>query len=144
MSTIEIRNISQHVLQAGLDSTGMMVGIVSRIYDGKYEVYAVSSQSGIPHIGDVYALNAVYCREVLEKNKTVAITEVNNHRGMCLHPLYTLIPCEAYLGSPIIVNNSIWGTLNYTSFEMRPTSFTKEEIEFNELQAAKIAKAIMA
>ncbi len=55
-----------------------MMGIVSRIYDNNYEVFAVYSETGIPKIGDIYDLEAVYCQEVYSREKTVAITQIEN------------------------------------------------------------------
>jgi len=115
------------------------MGIVSHIHDGKYDVVAVTSETGIPELGDSYPVEAVYCREVVEKNRTVAITEIEGVKGMSLHPLYDAIPCGFYISSPIFVNGKVWGTLNYTSLEIRDTHFTDEDIAYNEAKAATIA-----
>lgn len=72
----------------------------------------------------------------------MGITEIDGNPGMQLHPLYDIIPCEAYVNSPIIVNDSVWGTLNYTSFETREEPFSLHDIEYNEIQATKIAEVI--
>ena len=142
MNIAELRSICADTLREGREKHGLSVGIVSRIYDGNYEVFAVDSETGIPQAGDVYGVQAVYCREVLDKKQSVAITQIDNTPGMCLHPLYELIPCETYISSPLVVNGAIWGTLNYTSFEIRNAPFSSSDIAFNENQAAKIAAAI--
>ena len=116
-----------------------MMGIVSHIHDGKYDVVAVSSETGIPVVGDCYPVEAVYCREVLATKKTVAITEIEGVKGMSLHPLYDEIPCGFYISSPILVKGKVWGTLNYTSLEIRDTPFSDDDIAYNEARAATIA-----
>ena len=142
MDATQLQAICDDALQIGRLKHGLSMGIVSHIYDGKYEVFAVDSETGIPQAGDIFDVQAVYCREVLETRQSVAITQVEDTPGMCLHPLYEIIPCEVYLSSPLLVNGSIWGTLNYTSFEIRKLPFTANDIAFNEKQAATIAAAI--
>lgn len=142
MTLSQLKSLCSETLNEGLDKYGLMMGIVSYINNGKYEIFAVSSETGIPHVGDVYDLQAVYCREVFKKNKTIAITEINGVLGMCLHPLHDYIPCEAYISSPIVVDNKVWGTLNYTSLEKREMPFNTKEIKFNDKKASLIASAI--
>ncbi len=137
-----LRAVCTDITREGREKFDAMVGITSRIIDGTYEIFAIDSTNGTPKVGAKFDLQAVYCREVYEKQKTVAITEVDGVVGLCLHPLYRFIPCEMYISSPIIVDDTVWGTLNFTSMIAREDPFSLEEIQFNEAQAAKIAAAI--
>lgn len=137
-----LNNLCTAILEEGRSRFGMMLGIVSRIDGETYEIIAVSSDTGIPHAGDLYELNTVYCREVFLKKRTVAITEIDGVAGMRLHPLYDAIFCEAYISSPIVRDGKVWGTLNFTSLDKRKTPFSDEDIAFNESQAARISSAI--
>lgn len=136
------RTLVNEILLAGRKRFDAMLGIVSRIHDDTYEIFAVASETGIPEIGDSYPLTAVYCREVVEKRHTVAITEIDGVPGLSRHPLYDAIPCECYLSSPIFVDDKVWGTLNYTSLEARDTPYSAEDIADNEAQALRIAQAV--
>lgn len=135
-------NFSDAILDAGRKRFGAMMGIVSHIDEGAYEVVAVSSDTRIPEAGDTFALDAVYCREVFQKKRTLAITEIDGVPGMRLHPLYDEIPCEFYISAPIIVSGEVWGTLNFTSLEKRGTSFSEEDIQFIEAQAQRISEEL--
>lgn len=143
MNVADLKLICTDILKDGRQKFGLATGIVSRIIDNKYEVFAADSDTGIPQAGDIFDVHGVYCKEVLDKKQSVGITQINDAPGMCLHPLYEIIPCEAYISSPLIVNEHIWGTLNYTSFEIRGTPFSSEDIAYNESHAAKIAAAIV-
>ncbi len=138
----QLKKYCVSVLEEGRSRLGLMLGIVSRVVGNTYEVVAVSSDTGIPHAGDQYPLDAVYCREVIQTMATVTITEIDGVKGMSLHPLYGLIPCEAYISSPINIHGKVWGTLNYTSLDKRMTPFSAEDIAFNEDRAARISSAI--
>ena len=139
MNIAELRKICTNTLKEGRERFGLATGIVSQIHDGLYEVIAADSATGIPHAGDIYDARGVYCREVIDSKQSVSITKIGDTPGMCLHPLYEIIPCEAYVSSPIFVDGNIWGTLNYTSFEIRNEPFSAEDITYNEDQAARIA-----
>ncbi len=142
MNITQLRDICAEMLRQGRQQHRLATGIVSRISNNRYEVFAVDSGTGIPQVGDIFDASAVYCREVLEKVRSVAITQIDDTLGMCLHPLYEIVPCEAYISSPLIVDGSVWGTLNYTSFEKRSIPFSGDDIAFNENQAAAIVAAI--
>ena len=130
------------ILEAGRKRFGAMLGIVSHIHNASYDVVAVSSLTGIPKVGDAYPLDAVYCREVFQTKRTVALTEINGVPGMRLHPLYDTVPCEFYISSPIFVEGEVWGTLNFTSLEMRDVPFSNEDIIFMEELANSIGNAM--
>lgn len=142
MKKTEIRQLALGILIEGRHRFGAMLGIVSQIHNGTYGIFAASSATGIPEAGDRYPLTAVYCREVVECGRTVAITEINGVQGMRLHPLYDAIPCEFYISSPILVRDEVWGTLNFTSFAKRDSPFSAEDIAYNEANAMKVATAL--
>jgi len=142
MNNDKVKKLSLGILDQGRKRFDAMLGIVSRVENETYKIFAVSSDTGIPEEGDFYPLDAVYCREVVQSGQTVAITEMDGVAGLRLHPLYDQIPCEFYISSPILVDGKVWGTLNYTSLEGRATPFSVEDITYNENNAKKIASAI--
>lgn len=144
MNKDEIRKLASAILKQGYRRFNAMLGIVSRIDSGNYEIFAVASDTGIPEVGDTYPLNAVYCRDVVAGQRTIAITEINGVAGLRLHPLYDSIPCEFYISSPILVDGRVWGTLNYTSLAKRKTPFSAEDIAYNETAALQIGAALSA
>lgn len=144
MNNGNARKLALGVLNEGRRRFDAMLGIVSRIRDDSYEIFAVSSETGIPEAGDRYPLSAVYCRDVVEAKRTVAITEIDGVPGLCLHPLYDAVPCEFYISSPILVGGRVWGTVNFTSLARRATAFSAEDIAHNEAAASSIAGAIAA
>ncbi len=142
MNNPKLQFACQQALAAGRFRFGAMMGIVSRIEGDQYHVVAASSDTGIPEAGDTYLLESLYCRDVVEKQCSIAITEIDGVPGMSLHPLYDSIPCEFYISSPIIVDGQVWGTLNFTSLEKRSLAFSPMDIAFNEANAADIARAL--
>jgi GAF domain-containing protein len=142
MDKAELKTLCREVLCEGIQRFPVLVGIVSRISGNDYEIFSVVSDTGVIKESDVYQLDCVYCRDVYKTKNTIAITEIDNVPGMKLHPLYDGFPIEVYISSPIIVNDKVWGTLNFSSLDITNTSFSKDDIQFNEEQAKKIATAI--
>jgi len=120
----------------------LSMGVVSRIENDEYKIVAISSQSGIFAPGQSFKLMDTHCRDVYEKRKTIAITELDGCNGLQKHPLYKALPLEAYISSPILVNDEVWGTINFSSMILRPNGFSKEDIQFNEDAANKISNDI--
>jgi len=134
--------LSNDILEAGRRRYSAMMAIVSHVRGEVYKVVAVSSETMIPCPGDSYPLNSVYCREVVRNGYTIASTEIKGAKGKPSHPLYDSIPCEFYIGSPILVEGKVWGTLNFTSLEKRSKPFSEDDVLFNEKNASLIALAI--
>ena len=136
------KELCYEILQEGIQRYPVLVGIVSRIENDNYEIFATVSDTGVFREGDVYNLDSVYCRDVYRRKETVAITQIENVRGLKLHPLYKDIPLEVYISSPIMVDGQVWGTLNFSSLDNTEENFSDEDIRFNEKQAQRIADAI--
>ena len=120
----------------------MHTGVVSRIKNYNYEIVAISSQANVFVPGQTFELNDTYCRDVYESAKTIAFTKHDNCQGLQKHPLYKSLPIESYISSPIIVDNKVWGTINYSSMTLRDSPFSEEEFQFNEEAASTISKEI--
>ena len=140
----ELKSICKGVLDEGLDVLGLHLGLVSKIDEDSYLVVAVMPEHSVFQAGEAFDLRDTYCREVVEKRKTIAITELDNERGLCKHPLYSGLPLESYISSPIVVGGNVWGTLNFSSMKIRETDFSNDEIELIEDWAKLIAQHISA
>lgn len=138
----QMLNLSDTLLSEGRDRFAMSLGVVSRIENNEYKIIAISSKSGVFVPGESFKLSNTYCRDVYESGKTVALTELDGCEGLQKHPLYESLPLEAYISSPIIVNDKVWGTLNFSNMSLRATSFSEGDIQFNEDAANKISKEI--
>ena len=131
------------LLETGTSILGMQMGIVSKIYDGNYELIAIKDVACEFKVGDVLDLNNTYCRDVVSKGKTIAITEIDGVHGLQAHPLYAARALEAYIGVPIHLHNGVWGTINFSSMSLRSNSFTPAEIALVEAYAGLVAESLM-
>ncbi len=127
------------LVNQGVQQLKMPVGIVSHIYNELYEIVAINSELGALIHGAVFPLSNTYCRDVYRTDKTIAITEIDGEQGMQRHPLYVTLPVEAYISAPIHREGEVWGTVNFTSSELRKP-FSKDELKLVEGYAETISK----
>lgn len=135
----EFRKVCDEILQEGLESLSLSMGIVSHIDKEDYEIIAVISEAGVFVPGECFPLSDTFCRDVVTKKSTIALTEYDGEAGLNRHPLYKNIPLEAYISAPIILNGKVWGTLNFSSMKKRDHPFTSVDIEYVESSAQRIS-----
>jgi GAF domain-containing protein len=88
--------------------------------------------------GDEFELSQTYCSDVIKENKTKYYEDVSEITEMLKHPCYLNTQLRAYIGTPLIVNGEIWGTLNYSSLSPHSEDYSQEVIEFLESQAKNV------
>ncbi|MEJ2045121.1 MAG: GAF domain-containing protein [Reinekea sp.] len=133
----------QDVLADINDRLGTDIAIISRVEGNDYMVVQVASTLGTIQPKDRFITCDTYCYEVIKHRETVAHNEVGKIRPMVLHPVYTAMQLEAYIGTPLIVAHQLFGTLNFSGFEVKTPGFGKAEFELVEALAADIEKSIV-
>ena len=129
------------VLNEGAAALDMPIGIVSHIFNGDYQIVAINCATVHMVDGSIFPLQETYCRDVYRERQTIAITEIDGVQGMRRHPLYIKLPLEAYISSPILHHDKVWGTLNFTSPKLR-SAFTQKEIRLVENYADRVARLL--
>lgn len=125
---------AREVLRQGCEYLGLHCGIISYVEGDRYTIlhlYTASDEYKIQS-GDVFELGLTYCKFTLEQKKPIgfhhaAITDIAKH------PSYEALQLEAYLGAPTFLNDTLFGTVNFTSINPRAHSFTDSEIYYAQL-----------
>ncbi|MFG1492930.1 GAF domain-containing protein [Halobacteriovorax sp. ZH4_bin.1] len=129
-------------LSRGVDVLDLEYGIISHINDGIYHVVEVVGPDNQIEKGFEASITDTYCDLVIKKNKTIVFENVGEDEQMCAHPVYVNMKLESFIGTPIRVNNEIYGTLNYSSRIIKKRGFSKEEVRFVEILSQLISKKI--
>lgn len=119
-------------------------GVISRIEGNSYKIQAVRSPWEFLQQGEEFLLQDTYCIATIKNRATLAYHNVAEIPELAEHPCYKICNLKSYLGTPIWVNGEIYGTLNFSSQEIRLQKFEVQEKEIIELMAQSLGKAIAA
>ncbi len=142
MYSRQFKMLCKEVLTKGRKLLNLETGIVSRFQTGQYEIIAIESKENVFVAGESYTLHNTICAQTAEQKKTIAITPFPEDFASLHHPLYVPKSLRTYIGSPILIDNFIWGTINFTSFYSRTKPFDAIEILYIEWCAARISTAL--
>lgn len=140
----EVSQWMETVLHMGIKHFNLEAGIISQINNRDYIVLqAVSILGEIASSGKRFELSNTYCEAVARQHKTITYIQVGNIPEMRLHPIYKTMQLETYIGTPIESNDGgVIGTISFTSHNARAMTFSKDEIEFIEIIAKKLAEIL--
>ncbi|MFT2090552.1 ATP-binding protein [Paraglaciecola sp. 2405UD69-4] len=118
----------QKLLELGCKTFSLPIAIVSRIAEENYEVKYAHTPNGEVKPGDTFELGITYCVHTLNSDKPLAFSHVGNSE-IKTHPCYSSFALESYIGAPLIVNDKPYGTINFSSPDVREQAFSASDLE---------------
>lgn len=128
-------------LKTGAAIFQMEYATISQIKGNEYHLKVVHAPDNRIKTGKVYALADMLSATVNETGKTLAIHDLG-HPQWASHPAYTQSGMSCFLGTPLYVNNELYGTLSFISTTPSPAPLAEHIIELIELMGQSIATAI--
>jgi diguanylate cyclase (GGDEF)-like protein/PAS domain S-box-containing protein len=129
-------------LTAGCLMFGLTMGIMAEVDGETFIVRAAKTDLGYFVRGLELKISDTFCAAVIKLKKTVAYAHIGAKEEMREHPAYQLCKSESYIGTPIFINNRTYGTLSFSSREIKKKDFEYQEIEIIELMAQSIGKIL--
>jgi len=133
----------QHLLAIGLLYLDLDMGIVSEIKNDVYRVIHVEDRTESLKPDTEFDLGETYCWHALRGDGVTAF----DHAGaseISGHPCYKNFGLESYIGIPIRIAGSVFGTLNFSSATRRDAAFGPREKSFVAMLSQWIAYEIGA
>ncbi|MEB3360058.1 MAG: response regulator [Synechococcales bacterium] len=112
----------QTLLELGRNQFDLEVGTLAKIEGDRYEVIMSQQANGTVNRGTILNTQQTYCREVLQSHQPLFINPAHTS-GWRQHPCYQAFGTEIYVGTPITVNETIYGTLCFSSTRPTPKVF---------------------
>ncbi|MGQ4649625.1 PAS domain S-box protein [Lyngbya aestuarii] len=131
-------------LETGCEILGMQTGIINQVNDQSCTIIAVRSNFDKLSPGLELPVGNTYCAQVFQEKRTITYVHVGSITAMQAHPIYQELRLESYIGTPIWVNSEVYGTLNFSSTQIRNSDFPPQEQEIVELMAQSIGRFIAA
>ncbi|EPS9631632.1 sensor domain-containing diguanylate cyclase [Klebsiella aerogenes] len=139
---VSIDETFKTILEEGVKAFDLSLGIVSQVEDDKYKLLAVSGAPDGVYKGLTLELKNTYCKKVIDDKKIISIENAGKSKNFNTHPVYINMNLESYISAPIWVRGMIWGTINFSSQEIKKEKFTNEDHEFIGLMADGIGASI--
>ena len=128
-------------LELTLDLLDLEVGIISHIVDDEYIVKHFYPEDSGLESGQTFPLGDTYCSITLDADEVVAIDEMKGSEYE-RHPCYEAFKLESYVGVQIIVENELYGTLNFSSSKPREQGFVQADIDYMRLLGEWVGSTI--
>lgn len=123
----------QGLLAMGRRSFGMNVAVLSKVEGNRYEVIAAQSPHNAICAREVFSLSDTYCWETIHSKETIYFESVR--LSGLPHRQHPKVSVEAYIGTPVIVAEEIYGTLSFASTVPRQEPFRAVDRELLQLMA---------
>jgi len=131
----------QELLELGCRTLGLEIGIVSHVQGDDYTVKAVHAPESEIEAGDQFDLESTYCEEVVGTDTVCSFTDAVAD-GKATHPAYREFELESYIGVPLVVDGTRYGTVNFSSPTTRVARFGALERTFVELLSELVSAEI--
>jgi PAS domain S-box-containing protein len=131
----------QALLRVGCQHFGLENGLLGHVSGEHFEVMVATSYTGHVVEGAVFPVGETFCRETLQAGGPVAMTHISGTEWEA-EPGHTLRNIEAYLGTPLVVAGTVFGTLGFSSQTPHPQPISNADKEFLRLMAQWIGSEI--
>jgi diguanylate cyclase (GGDEF)-like protein/PAS domain S-box-containing protein len=124
----------QQLLELGLETFELSLGIVSHIKDDTYTIEHIKGPADAPPPGATFRFRETYCAHTYAANGARAFENAGRSK-ISDHPCYRNFNLESYIGAPIIVDGQRYGTLNFSAPEIHERPFSTNELSLIQLLA---------
>ncbi|MBN8413092.1 MULTISPECIES: diguanylate cyclase [Halomonas] len=139
---IETSEIVDMLLRDALVYLGLDIALVSEVVGEQYSVRWAASDEAPVGPGDTFPLGDTYCRLTLDACDVFATHHARCDERVSGHPCYQAFQLETYIGAPIWIEGSVWGTLNFSSARPRRQPFSEVDIELVRLLTGAVERVI--
>jgi signal transduction histidine kinase len=139
-SELEYKERINKTLEVGKTYFDLDLGIVSKIDGEEYLVKFISENPNVQE-NHCFELGKTYCSHIFGQPEVASWSDAGNSE-IAKYPCYQGFQLNTYIGTTIFVNNSPYGTINFTSEPKRDQPFSEREKYFVKLMAQFVANEI--
>jgi len=129
------------LLKMGCEYFNLEIGILSHILDDTYEVvFAITPDNSISN-GTLFPLGKTYCSTTIREAKPVYFEHASKSEWQT-HPCYKEFQLESYIGTRVMVDGEVYGTLNFSSPKARSQIYARFDVGFLRLMADLVGREL--
>jgi hypothetical protein len=118
------------------------LGILARVEDNRYEVFAIDAPGMDLEVGARFDLASTYCEHTITRNYVTSFHYAGQDNEWQRHPAYSLFKLEAYIGVSVTVGGECFGTLNFSRSSPRKEPFSLGDHELITVTGQWISKEL--
>ena len=127
------------LLEIGTDAIGVEYGSLSRVRGDTYTFEVVEAPAGTIAPGDVVDLSATNCERAVLTEGTVVLADVAADFEASERDGHTGWGIDCYVGTPVFVDEEVYGTFCFYSEERRSEPFSEWEVTLVDLMGKWIS-----
>ncbi|MEL0590288.1 MAG: EAL domain-containing protein [Planktothrix rubescens PR222] len=131
-------------LEVGCEIFQLSIGFISRLENNHIIIDTVHSDLDLIQPGMILPFEESYCCQVIQTQMTQVHTQIGQNPQFNQLQCYQRFHLQTCLGTPILVNGEIYGTLAFASLEVKTADYKSYELEILELMAQSIGRFIAA
>ncbi|MDF9799730.1 PAS domain S-box-containing protein [Catalinimonas alkaloidigena] len=142
-SKLDFKTQIDRSLSEVADFLGMPLGVISRVEENYCHVsHSVRTTNSLPDMqGMRMPLDHTYCSLAYHQNDVVAVSDMKAS-AYKEHPAYAKIRMESYIGTPLRIDDKIYGIVNFMDISPREEDFSDEAKEFVRLFARWVSATL--
>lgn len=137
----EFEQAVQALLRLGREQFGLEIGVLSQVQDDRYTVMFAQLPQEAAVQGVTLDLQQTYCETTIKAQRPLCILSASHSRWKD-HACFKSLKLECYLGMPVFVAGTVYGTLCFGSLLPRDRALSNVEQELLRLMAQWIGGEI--
>ena len=129
------------ILRIATSIFDLQIGILSSIRGEVYTVRNCYHPEDTLQRGQHFNLGATYCDLTIEHDEVVAVHHMRDSE-FADHPCYETFQLEAYIGIKLVIDEQVFGTLNFSSRAARPRPFSEEDRRMMRIMGAWVSNIV--
>ncbi len=128
-------------LHAGCQMLNLTTGIVGEVNNCIYRIVAVETPLDLK-VGYEVPYQDTYCADAIENQSTITFNRLKDLESRENQAVAPKFQSDSLISTPIFVDGSLYGTLNFSDTAPIKSGFTPEEIKIVELMAKDIGNSM--
>lgn len=130
----------EELLKIGREAIGTEYGALSYVEDGDYIFEIVHDPSGEIEAGDVVPLEETNCERAIDTKQTLVLADIETEAPeLTSRAGFTDMGVQCYIGTPVVVDEDVYGTFCFYDRTVREEQFTDWDITLVDLMGQWIS-----
>ena len=130
------------ILELGKETLGLTHAVMSTVDGDRYEMVVTDSPHEAVQSGATFDVDETGCVLTIREEETKRVTDMSEAERWADLPIHTEVGMCCYIGTPLVVDDELYGTLCFQDTQPREKSFSAWEETLVELTGQLVARLL--